>query len=167
MQKNKTRRNIGILPLSLLIIGILSGTTYAGELKAEDGGQVTVKDAWIRAAPPSSTVLAGYLTIENRLQRPIEISKFESAIFSSVEIHETIIKAGQARMKSVPSLSVPANQNITLTPGGLHLMLFRPQHGLKPGDVVPMKVRTNHNQTLEFNATVRTGQIDEDHSHHH
>jgi copper(I)-binding protein len=43
-----------------------------------------------------------------------------------VQIHETIIEDGIARMRPLPQLDVPPGGNVKLERGGKHLMLMRP-----------------------------------------
>lgn len=114
----------------LLSFVVAFGTTCAG---AES---LSVSDGWIRAAPPVAQVRAGYLVIENASAADIVLTKVESPDFGAIEIHTMYDDAGIMRMRRVPELHVPANGKVELKPGGLHLMMFRPQRALAEGDQV-------------------------------
>lgn len=83
---------------------------------------VTVDDAWIRAARPGSTVAAGFCSITNTTAVSVTIVEFVGP--GRVEMHETETANGVSRMRLLESLTVAPGQTVTLAPGGKHLMLF-------------------------------------------
>jgi copper(I)-binding protein len=88
---------------------------------------VMVSDIDITKPMPGRHMSAGFLIISNNTKEPIRITRVESPQFASVEIHETTIEDGIARMRELEELLVPAGGNVTLERGGKHLMLMRPQ----------------------------------------
>jgi len=46
--------------------------------------------------------------------------------FGAVELHESTVEDGVARMRAIPELVVPAHGTATLERGGKHLMLMAP-----------------------------------------
>ena len=115
------------LLMSLLLFA-LSAQAEAPALSARDG--------WIRPAPPVAKVRAGYVAIENASEAEVVLTKAESPDFGAIEIHTMYDDAGTMRMRRVPELRVPAKGKVELKPGGLHLMMFRPQRTLAEGDAV-------------------------------
>lgn len=75
---------------------------------------------------PGSSMSAAYLSLQNNTDRTISISRVTSREYASVELHETTIEDGVARMRPLPRLEIPAGGNIRLERGGKHLMLMRP-----------------------------------------
>ncbi len=75
---------------------------------------------------PGRSMSAGYLVITNNTDQAVLITGVESPQFANVEIHETTMRDGIARMRELDSLEVPANGNVVLARGGKHLMLMRP-----------------------------------------
>ncbi len=69
---------------------------------------------------------AGYFALTNNTDGVITISSVVSPEFESVEIHESLLENGVAKMRRIPELSIPANSTLTLERGGKHLMLMRP-----------------------------------------
>lgn len=125
-----------------------------------------ISDPWVREAPPTSRVLAGYLTLENSTDNSVTVSTISSPDFESTEIHRTVIEDGVARMLPVKQLNIPASGKILLEPGGHHLMLFDPLRPLPEGETVTLVIHMADGTRLSTSAPVirKTG---EDHSHHH
>ena len=114
----------GMLALTLAILAGCTG-------KTED---ISIINAWIAEAPPTSKVMVGYLTLVNNTSRDLTIVKARSQSFSSIEFHETIHEDGMARMVRHESLPIPAGEELILTRGGRHLMLFNPVSAFRAGD---------------------------------
>jgi len=77
----------------------------------------------IALAPASSTTYAGYLMIHNRTSDDISLRRIESTDFQKIEIHQTEIIEDLSQMRHLDEITIPANQQVSLKPGGLHLML--------------------------------------------
>ena len=75
---------------------------------------------------PGHRMSAGYLTMHNNTDKDIRITRVTSAQYGSVEVHESTIEDGVARMRALPELVIPAHGAVTLERGGKHLMLMRP-----------------------------------------
>ena len=97
-------------------------------------------NAYIAAAPPGAHVMAAYMSINNPTRQERSIASISSNDFASVEIHRSIIKNDQARMEAIDQLTIPARSQLTLRPGGLHLMLIEPQKPLLVGESVILKL---------------------------
>ncbi len=75
---------------------------------------------------PGMRMGAAYFVLTNNTDEPIRITGVTSPQFAAVEIHETRIEDGIARMREIDALVVPPRGNVTLERGGKHLMLMRP-----------------------------------------
>lgn len=140
-------------PARLLLTVLLAGTALPA--CARPTAPLAARDAWIRAAPPGASAMAGYVEIENRGDAPVRCTGASGADFGAVEIHRTMVENGQSRMLRDQAVEVPARGSAALAPGGYHLMLFRPQRPLAPGD---RSTLTLHCDTLDLTTefTVRT-----------
>jgi len=136
-----------------LLPGLLLCACGAGSIHADTGLSVT--DAWIREAPPSATVHAGYLTVVNSSPDAVTITGVSSPDYGGSEIHRSWVKDGIAHMQPVDSLDVPAAGQVSLAPGGYHLMLFRPVRPLHAGNTVTLRFATSSGDCVSFNATVK------------
>ena len=134
---------------------------------AQAAGTLEISHAWIREAPPSSKVLAAYMSITNQGETAITINGISSPEFESAEVHRTVINEGVARMLHIEQLEIPANGNVTLEPGGLHLMLFNPERALAAGDTVTLTIHLGNDTCLTVRADVlRQVNGEQMHQHH-
>ena len=115
---------------------ILTTTLLAAAAFAHAEGRLGVYDAWIRAAPPDSRVLAGYATLKNTGDAPISILTVQSDAFRQSSIHETVVERGVSKMRELPRLDLDPGATIEMKPGGRHLMLSEPRHPIVAGEKV-------------------------------
>jgi periplasmic copper chaperone A len=92
--------------------------------------------AWIRAAPPATPVMAGYVSIRNPGLTEVSVASVESETFATTELHEMRMVGQVMRMRPLRSLPVEPEMVVKLEPGGLHLMLMQPVRELAVGDRV-------------------------------
>jgi copper(I)-binding protein len=115
-----TRRRLLVGALAAPALLAAAGGAVAEVLRA---GGIAVSTPWARATPPGAKVGVGYLTLtseggDDRLLR------VESPIADRVELHETTIEGGVARMRFLSDgARIPAGGSVVLGPGGMHLML--------------------------------------------
>lgn len=116
---------------------LLFSACVSSPVAAEPG--LKARDGWIREAPPTARVRAGYLVLGNDGDTAREVIAARSPAFGAIEIHEMVATDdGTMRMRPVPVLPVAAGAEVALAPGGLHLMLFRPVKPLAAGDRVTL-----------------------------
>jgi copper(I)-binding protein len=118
----------------IAVIAIL----FAASTAAHAEGKLTVFDAWIRAAPPDSRMMAGYATLKNTGDTPIKLLTVQSDAFRQSSIHETVAEHDVTRMRELPRLDIAAGATIEMRPGGRHLMLLDPRHPIVAGEKVHM-----------------------------
>jgi len=123
--------------LGLLLAAMTSAAIAAPSVKAP-ACDLQIKNAWVRAAPPMTMQLAGYVSLENHCGRAATVLSVSSPDFGMAMIHETVVENGMSKMRHTDSLTIPAHGSVAFTPGGRHLMLMTPAHELKPGDNVKL-----------------------------
>lgn len=128
--------------------------------------RIEVDDAWIAEAPPVSRVMAAYMDIENQTGEDRAATSIECADFDRAEFHRTTEKDGMAGMEHLPALRIPANSELALEPGGIHVMLFKPARRLQAGDTTACSLAFDDGTALPLTLEVRKAAA-EDHSHHH
>lgn len=105
-------------------------------------GDLTVSAPWSRATPPMANVAGGYLTVTNSGEAPERLLGGSSPRASRVEIHSMTMENDVARMRELPEgVEVPAGGELTLEPGGYHLMLVGLDAPLSEGERVPLTLR--------------------------
>ena len=129
-------------------------------------GEMEVHDPWIREAPPTVKVLAGYFTLHNHSDKTHAIISVSSPKFESVEIHRTEIKNGMTRMHPVSKVMISSHGKVLFEPGGLHLMLINPKNKIKSGDKAQLTLHLADGSTFNFTVPVRKKEGMEDHSNH-
>lgn len=122
-------------PVFVCLISALALVPAAG--KAAD---VSVRDAWIREAPPGMSVMAGYMELRNDSSRPQALVAASSSGFRSVMMHRTVTRDGMARMEHLSQIELAPGASAVFAPGGNHLMLMNPEQTLRAGDAVVIKL---------------------------
>jgi copper(I)-binding protein len=80
---------------------------------------------------PGQRNSAVYLTLQNTTRQSIVVTSVSSAEYGSVEIHETRVAGGIARMHKLSELTIPARSTIAFARGGMHLMLMQPDKDIE------------------------------------
>lgn len=107
-------------------------------------------------APISGDVSVAYLTIENNTDDDLSITDVSSPQFGRVEIHETTVVDGVARMARRSALEVPRLGSAVLQEGGLHLMLLEPHQPIGVGDRISLQLSYAQGGMLIVDAVMRS-----------
>lgn len=152
------------------------GQMFAGTLillvSFAAGAELLVHEPWVREAPPTAKMLAGYMSLHNNGDRPIDVVAVDSPAFGAVEMHRSELHEGVARMVQQDKLSVAPGGSLELAPGGYHLMLMQPAKALRAGDSVELRLHLSDESTVTVTAPVRKAgganhHQDHDHDQHH
>ena len=122
----------------------------------EDAG-VSVRDPWIREAPPGITTIAGYMVLRNNTSRPQVLVAASSSGFETVTIHRSIVQDGMARMVHASQIELAPNASLVFAPGGYHLMLMSPTKTLRAGDRVDIILEFRSGLRLPVTFEIRQG----------
>jgi copper(I)-binding protein len=85
---------------------------------------VTLSNGWARATPGGAQVAAVYARLSNTGAQSVTISSIRTDVARMAQVHETKESNGMMQMRHVDPLALPANTDIDLAPGGMHLMLM-------------------------------------------
>ncbi|HET9048050.1 MAG TPA: copper chaperone PCu(A)C [Chiayiivirga sp.] len=120
----------------LWIMGLLLALPLSPSVQAAPAADLvlTVGSARINPAPAQAPVRAGFAQLHNPSTHDVVIDAMRSPAFAKVELHEMHVRDGLMQMRPVANLRIPAQQSVSLAPGGLHLMLYRPASVLDRGD---------------------------------
>lgn len=128
---------------SLFIFLALCVTACSGEAQPP----LAISDVVVKKPMPGMPMSAGYFTLTNNSQQSIVITQVTSPQFGSVELHESVIEDGVARMVALDELALQPGATVQFAPGGKHLMLMRPGDDLvsvtlefHAGDTVVLRV---------------------------
>lgn len=139
MRPATASRHAAPVLLASMLVAAVAGACAPG---AASGPVPVVEDAWARAArlprtpPPGGVNSAAYMTLRNRGTAAARLVGATSPDADTVQIHQSTVENGIARMRPVNGLDLPPGGSVRLKPGSYHLMLLRVRRSLVRGDTV-------------------------------
>jgi len=131
-----------------LILGVVTPSiAFADDLK--------VLDAWIPVAPPGVMSHAAYLSLENTDNAAKSVISIKAEGYGMAHLHKTEEKDGIATMAMIDQIKIPNGKSLMMEPGGLHIMLMRPQNPVELGDKVTLTLGFADGTDMELTAEVR------------
>jgi copper(I)-binding protein len=124
---------------ALLAAGIFASAACAHGF---ENGTLVIDRAWSPPAAAGRPVAVAYLSITNKGTRAETLTGISSPLAASVQMHQTTISDGMARMRPLPELTVAPGRTVKMEPGGIHLMMMGLKAPLVAGATLPL--------TLEF-----------------
>ena len=115
---------------------------------------ISFSNAYIPLMPPASKVYAAYMSISNASEQPRKIVGVSAEGFAMAHIHQSTIKDGIASMHSMHELSVPAGETISLVPGGIHVMLMKPDAEFVKRNTVTIQIMFADGEIATVEATL-------------
>jgi len=130
--------------------------TTASQAK-QNGDVVAIMNAWVREAHADAKINAGYMTLVNVDSEEVALVKVESEAFESIEVHEMTRVDGFMKMREVTDMVIPAQGQVRLEPGGMHLMMMGPREHLTKGQevVTTLTFRSGKQQTVSVKVADR------------
>jgi copper(I)-binding protein len=113
-----------------------------------------IEHPYARPTPPGARTGGAYFIIRNDGRQADRLLRVSSSAAKSAEIHSMTMDGNVMRMRSVPSLDIPAGAKVTLTPGGYHVMLVGVLHPLVAGQQVPLTLTFEKAGTIDVHADV-------------
>ncbi|MEP5153052.1 copper chaperone PCu(A)C [Planktotalea sp.] len=137
-----------MIKLSALALLMLPMAAFA------DG--LSVSEAWVPTAPPGAGAHAAYFTLHNDGAVPRILVGVAADGYAMSHMHESKEADGIATMAMIHQIEIPAGKTLTMAPGGLHVMLMRPDAPLASGDIVQLKLTFVNGETLVVSAEVKS-----------
>ncbi len=139
-----------LLPFLLLGLALVAPFAVSSVALAEDPriGSLVIEKPWARASIGTSRPAAAYLTIRNEGGESDTLLTVRTPLSGKSEVHATTNDNGVMRMGPAGPVEIPAGGEVSLAPGGLHIMMMKLQAPLIKGESIEI--------TLEFQ---RTGEI--------
>ncbi|MEQ5839224.1 copper chaperone PCu(A)C [Paraburkholderia acidicola] len=109
---------------------------------------ITAQNAWVRWLP-GALPAAGYVTLANRSDKPVDLVDVSSNDYGSAMLHQTVSAGSTQKMVMVDKLTVPAHGSVSIAPGGYHLMLEDAKHAIAPGNTVHLQLHFSDGETLD------------------
>lgn len=145
------------LKRSAAVLSLLSVSMFAL-------AEVTVDNPYVRAVPPGQTNTAAFMHLKNDSAEAVSLVSASSSIAANVELHNHTNEDGVMKMRKVELVSISANGNASLEPGGYHIMLIGLNKEIASGDMVDLEVKFSDGSSQQLNVPVKKVMA---HSHHH
>ncbi|MES2351154.1 MAG: copper chaperone PCu(A)C [Pseudomonadota bacterium] len=114
--------------------------------------QVTVSQPWVRATVPQQHATGAFMTLTS--SGGGRLVGASSPLAGAVEVHEMKMVDDIMRMRQIDGLPLPAGQEVTLMPGGYHLMLLELKQVMQDGDKVPLTLELEDANHVRSSITV-------------
>ena len=124
-----------VIRMAVIALAVVATPVFAA-------GKLVVEHAWIRTAPPSALMLAGYATLRNDGDAPLTIKGADSADFADVQLHQSFQENGVEHMRPTGNIEIAPGKSVDFAPGGKHFMLIRPKRELAAGAKVKIRIST-------------------------
>jgi len=115
--------------------------------------RVAPAESWVKLPAPGDTQAMAFVAIENPTMYGIYVTSATADVAGKVELRDGG-QGGEARLKPVEFIGVPAYERVDMGPDGPHLLLLDLKRPLKEGDKVALALVTDNAGTLEVVATV-------------
>lgn len=101
---------------------VTSSSAIAEDKKNND--HITFEKPWIRLLPPTVMHTAGYVTIKNSADMNDRLLDVWSPTINSMSVHQTKEVDGVFKMLAAENLVIPKKGELTMQPGGYHIMIM-------------------------------------------
>jgi periplasmic copper chaperone A len=124
-------------------------------------GTLVISHPWSRATAEGMPMGVAYLSITNNGKVAEALLAASSPVAARVEIHQTTIVDGMARMRPLPEVGIAPGATVQIGPGGIHLMLVDLKAPLTPGKTVPLTLdfRIAGRITVELSVEAREAPV--------
>lgn len=136
---------------ALLFIG---GVASAHDYKL---GDLEIVHPVARATPPGAPVSGGYMTIRNTGSQPDWLIGGAADFAGKVEIHEMAMEGDVMKMRQLADgLEIPAGGEVTLKPGGYHVMFMQMKQSLAADETYKVTLRFKNAGEIEVDMPALT-----------
>ena len=124
---------------NLLLAAALTLTAFSAQAADWTVGTITISDPFARASAGKAKAGGGFFTITNKGDADRLIAA-KADVSAKTELHTHIHEGNVMKMREVEAIDVPANGEVMLKPGGLHVMFMQLKGPLKKGESFPLEL---------------------------
>jgi copper(I)-binding protein len=140
----------------------------SSSLFAAAADKVQVEGAYVRAVPPGSANSAAFMKLTNTDGAVHVLTAAQSPASKVMELHTHTEEGGMMKMRRIEKIELPVGSQVSLQPGGLHLMLIGLTGDLKENQEVEVSLTFEDGSSLPLSLPVkRVGKENMDHSKRH
>jgi periplasmic copper chaperone A len=145
------RRNRGAVATLIIATAALIETVNLG---ARQEKQLAATDGWVKLPGPGETQAMAFANFENPTMYVIYLKSAAADVAGKAELRDAAL-SGDAALKPVDFVTVPAGDWAYMGPKGVHILLMDLKRSLKEGDMVTLTVTTEIGVTLQVPAVVK------------
>ncbi|BDU40529.1 copper chaperone PCu(A)C [Vibrio nigripulchritudo] len=155
-----------LLLAALTLAPMVGAAHHDHNHKSED---LMIHEPYVRATPPNAPTSAAFMHIMNTSDKDRAIVSATTPVAGRVELHTVITEGDVMKMRQVDSIEIPANGDVSLKPGGLHIMLFDLTKSLKEGDSADLTLTFANGEVKTLKAPIKKvmSGMKHKHDHHH
>ncbi len=140
--------------MSRFLLALLVLTVSAAHSHDYTRGDLAIGHPWSRPTAAGIPTGVAYLSITNNGPTPEVLLGAHSPAAARVELHQTLVSEGMARMRPLPQIEIAPGETVRIAPGGIHFMLFNLKAPLTLGDAVPLTLRFRNAGEIEIEIEV-------------
>lgn len=135
---------------------VVASAVRGDEPRVVRSGPIVISDAWTRPTAAGMPMGVAYFVVRNEGASDDAIVSASTPAAARVEIHQTTLSDGMARMRPLREIVVPAKGTVAIVPGGIHLMLVDLAAPLVAGARVPLVLRFRRAGPVEIRLAVES-----------
>jgi copper(I)-binding protein len=120
-------------------------------------GSLVIEHPWSRPTAPGMPMGVAYLSITNNGNRADVLIAASTPAAAQVQMHQTTIVDGMARMRPLAEIAIPAGATVKIEPGGIHLMLVDLKAPFELGRSVPLELTFRNAGKITVALSIETG----------
>jgi periplasmic copper chaperone A len=117
--------------------------------------ELRVENAWVKLAPPGARANAAYVQLHNNGDAPVIIQSLSANCCAELMLHRTRYENDQAIMEHLEQLIIPAQGDVKLVPGGIHIMLLQASKPLQLGERIELQLHFANGQQQTIHLPVK------------
>lgn len=129
-----------------------------------------LKSGMAKPSVPGQKVSAAYVTLVNPTDQAIQVNAISSDVAENTEFHTMKMEGSKMVMRQLEDVSIPAQGELVLRPGGDHIMLMQLHKPLQLGDQVNMTLELSNGESFSMTVPVKTSEKQAESAqmmHHH
>ncbi|MCR9133581.1 MAG: copper chaperone PCu(A)C [bacterium] len=117
---------------------------------------IEISDAWARPAN-AGMMTAAYFSITNNESYADTLLLVRYSNAADTQIHESFeAEGGMMGMRPVEGVAIPSGERVELKPGGIHIMIIRPEMNLAEGDTIGLELAFSSEEVRLIRVPVRS-----------
>lgn len=107
-------------------------------LSASAFAEVVVDHPYARAVPPGQPNSAAFMSLKNNSNEEVALVSASTSVAEVAELHTHTHADGVMKMRRIPQITLQANSEVELKPGGLHIMLIGLKRDLAKDEMIDL-----------------------------